>query len=537
LINESDMNRLKSEEQMMAAMYEEACLTVEASLRANEKKYRSIVDNSLEGIYIVQDNLLKFCNNRLAEMYGFKDPEEAIGTNIQTLISEKSVNLVERELKARENGEKEISHYYYFARRLDGKEFEVETLGSKILYKGKPAIQGVLRDVSKQRELEAQLRQAQKMEAIGSLAGGIAHDFNNILSIIIGYSDISMSSLDNKEKMQYNLEHILKAAHRAKDLVHQILSFSRQGETEKGPIKVVPIVKEVLKLIRASLPSTIEIKQNIRYDKYIIYADPTQLHQVLMNLCTNAAHAMRQHGGVLEIEISDLNCDLASISENSVEPAPYMRLTVKDTGFGMTQEVKERIFDPFFTTKQVGEGTGLGLSVVHGIVTSLDGEISVESEPGQGTTFHLFFPLLKDNTPVSSIVGTRKNLPRGKERIMLVDDEVSLVNMGQKMLGQLGYDIVAIEHSDKALSIFREDPDSFQLIITDLTMPGLTGIQLAAEIKKIKPELPIILCTGFSKELNRSDLKDLGISDLLLKPYDMGKIATMVRQVIDQQVV
>jgi PAS domain S-box-containing protein len=498
-----------------------------------EEKYLQVVDHSLEGIYIVQDHLLKFCNQRFAEMYGFKYPQEALDIDVRGLISPRSKETVDREIKARISGEKQVSHYHFFARRTDGKEFEVETLGSRINYRGEPAVQGVMRDVSKQRELEEQLRRAQKMEAIGTLAGGIAHDFNNILSIIMGYADMSLSSLEKPEKLKHNLSHVLKAAHRAQDLVQQILSFSRQGEIQPVRVKVAPIVREALKLIRASLPSTIDIRQETGDENYRVFADPTQLHQVLMNLCSNAAHAMREKGGVLDVQISDLNRDLASIAEMNTAPSPYMRLTVKDTGHGMTAEVKERIFDPFFTTKGVGEGTGLGLSVVHGIVAGMDGEISVESAPGEGTAFHLFIPLLLDEEDTAPEKKSKPAIPRGSEHILLVDDESVLRDMGRKMLEQLGYTVNVQPGSLEALEAFRTAPQEFHLVVTDLTMPGLTGIELAVELHNTRPDVPVILCTGNTRELDREELTDLGIDDLLLKPFNKMKIANIVRRVLD----
>jgi len=321
-------------------------------LTAKLAEYRAIVDNSPEGMYIVQNHILKFCNQRHAQMFGFKNPRDAIGKDVMELVSPQSRELVNRELEAHESDKKQISHYDFFARRTDGSEFEVETLTSRMMYQGKPAVQGILRDISKQRQLEKQLHQVQKMENIGSLASGIAHDFNNILSIIIGYAELSLDDYTNETKIKHNLEQVLSASYRAKDLTRQILSFSLQRERGKRPVKVNPIVREVLKLIRASLLSSIHIHQNISETTYIVLGEPTQLHQVLMNLCTNAAYAMREKGGVLEVVLSDLNRDLEAISEQSLAPSPYLRLTVSDTGHGMKPDVMERIFDPFFTTKK-----------------------------------------------------------------------------------------------------------------------------------------------------------------------------------------
>jgi PAS domain S-box-containing protein len=502
-------------------------------LKAELAEYRAIIDNSLEGIFIVQNHTLKFCNQRLAQMFGFKNPRDAIGIDVMELVSPQSRELVNRELEAHESGKKQTSHYDFFARRTDGSEFDVETLSSRIMYQGKPAVQAIIRDISKQRQLEKQLHQAQKMETIGSLASGIAHDFNNILSIIIGYAELSLDDYTSETKIKHNLEQVLSASYRAKDLAQQILSFGLQSEREKRPVKVNPIVQEVLTLIRASLPSSIHIHQNISETTYIVLADPTQLHQVLMNLCTNAGHAMQEKGGVLEVVLSDLNRDLEAISEQSLAPSPYLRLTVSDTGHGMKPEVMERIFDPFFTTKKKGEGTGMGLSVVQGIVKNLDGEISVESEVGKGTSFHLFLPIFEESEGIEE--KPKKPIPRGNERILLVDDEVVLVNMGRKMLGQLGYDVVPVTESIEALETFRAAPESFDLVITDLTMPDMTGKQLARELVKIKPDIPVVVCTGFSREIKRDNIRDSGIKAFIIKPYNKEEIANIIRKVLDEK--
>lgn len=506
----------------------------QSNFRELEEQYRQVVDHSLEAIYIVQDNRIMFCNLRFAEMFGFKGPLQAFGFDIRGLISPDSLKRVEDEIRARVQGAKEISHYHFFARRLDGRQFEVETLGSRINFRGKPAIQGVMRDISKQRELEEQLRRAQKMEAIGTLAGGIAHDFNNILSIIMGYTDISLASLDDKDRLKHNLAHVLKAAHRAQELVQQILSFSRGGDLRRSRIKVVPVIRDVLKLIRASLPSTIDIKLDIGNEEYSIFADSTQLHQVLMNLCSNAGHAMREKGGILEIQLSDLNRDLAVINELNEVQSPYMRLTVKDTGHGIAPEFKERIFDPFFTTKKVGEGTGLGLSVVHGIVAGLDGEISVESTPGQGAAFHVFIPLMQTVEEETSPQESYDMIYGSGQLILFVDDEASLRDIAKEMLEQLGYVVREFGSSHDALNAFRQSSADYDLVITDLTMPKMTGIELTVEFHTIRPDIPVILCTGFTRELNTAELSDLGIDALLQKPFSRDQLAEVVGKVLQR---
>lgn len=387
---------------------------------------------------------------------------------------------------------------------------------------------------NKEQKIDAQLVQSQKMETIGILASGIAHDFKNILTIIIGFTELALEDHTNILKVKRHMEEVLEASYRAKDLAQQILSFSKSGEKEKRIVNVNSVVKDVLNMIRVSFPSTIEIRQDISDSEYNICADPTQLYQVLMNLCTNANHAM-QKSGVLEVTLTDLNRDLASISEENPAPSPYLRLTVSDSGHGMTPKVMKRIFEPFFTTKKESEGTGLGLSIVQSIVRSLDGEITVESKPGKGSSFHVFLPILNNSTaikekPLPTITTT---LVQGKEHILLVDDEAALVNMSRKMLEKLGYVVTPCTAGLEALHLFGENPAAFDLVITDLTLPDMNGKQLIREFSRKKPGIPIILCTGYTQDICREDFEDLDIDAFILKPYKREEIVSVIRKVLD----
>lgn len=492
-------------------------------IRQAEEFLRAVMENSVDGIYLCQDGVLVSCNRRFAELFGFPEPGDIKGTVINKLLYSVIPAQNVHDLAGQRN---------LFARRLDGNEFEVEVSNKQVMYCGKPALLGIIRDVTNLRQLEKQLRQSQKMEVIGALASGVAHDFNNILSIIMGYLELSLDSRSDEATIKQNLKQALRASYRARDLVQQILSFSRKGEKEKAPVQVTPIVKEVIKLMRSSLPATIEIRQDVSESKYIVLADPTQLHQVLLNLCTNAGQAMSETGGVLEIVLSDFNRDMEAIYKEPLPPSPYLRLTVSDTGHGMTPEVKERIFDLFFTTKQDGQGTGIGLAVVKGIVKNLDGEISVESEPGKGASFHIFLPLLHEDIEVEE-EKREKAIPRGSEQVLLVEDERVLLNLVSKMLERLGYRVVPKSDSLEALEVFRAKPDVFDVVISDLTMPGMTGIQLARELIKIRPGIPIIICTGFNEGINRENLRDLGMEGLLMKPYSMAKLSAAIRDILD----
>ncbi len=398
-----------------------------------------------------------------------------------------------------------------------------------------------LRDITAQRRAEeekarteAQLRQAQKMEALGTLAGGIAHDFNNILGVIIGYTEMAQMETDEGSSPQTSFQEVLKAANRAKDLVKQILAFSRQGEQEKRPVQVGLITNEALKMLRASLPSTIEIQKDVQ-SKAAVMADPTQIHQVLMNLCTNAAHAMRREGGILSVSLQDVRIEQELIAPNSeLLYGPYVRLTVKDSGHGIALSILDRIFDPFFTTKKQGVGTGLGLSVVHGIVKSHGGAIEVESVPGQGTSFHVFFPAME--AAVEKPVVQAGALPGGSERILVVDDEPGLAKTTMQMLERLGYLVEFRTNGVDALEAVRAraHENRFDLVITDMTMPHLTGADLARELFKLDPQLAVVLCTGFSERMDPEKAQKLGIQGFLMKPFALRDLAEMVRRVLDE---
>jgi PAS domain S-box-containing protein len=417
----------------------------------------------------------------------------------------------------------------------DGRILDVRTIPIKDDDGKVTSVIQMARDVSEQKSLELQLRQAQKMEAIGTLAGGIAHDFNNILGIIMGFSEIALLELPRTGLLANNIQQVLKAANRAKDLVKQILTFCRQADQELKPVQPRLIVKESFKMLRASLPSTIEMRQQI-HSESLILGDPTQIQQVLMNLCANAAHAIRDKGGVLEIGLHDVELGPDSgVAYPDVLSGPFVRLSVTDTGHGIDTAIMDKIFDPFFTTKEVGEGTGMGLAVVHGIVKSHGGFIRVYSEPGQGTTFHLFFPRIEvDWAKEIPAVGSN---PRGSERVLLVDDEPAIAEIARQMLERLGYETVYRTSSIEALEAFRNQSVDrpIDLVITDMTMPHLTGIELSREIRSIQPDIPIILCTGFSEMIDEKNIAGLGISELIMKPFVTRELALAVRRALEKR--
>jgi len=392
----------------------------------------------------------------------------------------------------------------------------------------------VLRDITAHRHLEAQLREAQKMEAIGTLAGGIAHDFNNILAAIIGFTELAQDEVSQSSPTWQFLQRVLTAGQRAKELVQQILTFSRHHEPHRQPLRLHLLIQETLQLLRAALPSTIDIRAFLNTTSGTVVANPTQLQQVLMNLVNNAAYVMRTTGGVLEVHLDEVDIPPASTTASPALPlGPSLRLTVRDTGAGMAPEVMARIFEPFFTTKGQGEGTGLGLAVAYGIIASHGGTITVASTPGQGTTFVIYLPRVAEEPPVEGRAEGRmvELLSAGKERILFVDDEEALTNLAREMLGRLGYDVTVYTSGFDALAAFRAAPQDFDLVITDQTMPAMSGEALVRALRRIRPDIPVILCTGYSRLIDAGQAAALGIDALLMKPVETETFIHTVQQV------
>lgn len=513
-------------------------------LVASENRYRTIAGTAQDAIVLMDDQgRIAYWNPSAERIFGYTEIE-ALGRDLHELIMparffpEMKIG-VER-FRAEGSGDAVGKVLEMTALRKGGKEFPVELTVSALRQDEGWWAVGIVRDISeKDREraerenLQAQLRHSQKMEAIGTLAGGIAHDFNNILAAIMGYTELGLLEAE-EGVLRDTLTEVRKASGRAKDLVAHILAFSRQGEMARTPVNVSPIIKETLKMLRASLPTTIEIKQTLGQDLGKIQADPTQIHQVLMNLCTNAAHAMREKGGVLEVSLVQVRLKDESILRTfALAPGNYLKLTVRDTGQGIEPLILAKVFDPFFTTKNRGEGTGLGLSVVHGIVTSHGGGIDVQSVPGEGTSFILYFPVLESvSETVDAAVSDAP--PTGRERVLLVDDEAALIEMGERILVYLGYQVTSRTSSIEALELFRNQPDNFDLVITDYTMPNMTGGELAKAILAIRPDMPIVLCTGFSEVFTEEKAQELGIKGYVMKPISIHDLAKICRNVLDQ---
>ena len=628
---------------------------LEHALQESELLFRDLAEKSIVGVYLIQDDLFKYVNLEVANIFG-ASPEEIINRlGPKDVTHPEDLPIVEENARKKISGEQKSNHYEFRLIARNRQLRYVEVFSSGTIYRGKPAIIGTIlditnrkkdeeelrrlsfaiekadedilitdaegiiqyvnpafekitgysreeaigqtprllksgihdklfykqlwdtvrsgkiwngriinrckdgrliyedamisplltaadkltgyvalkRDVTETVRLETHLRQSQKMEAIGTLAGGIAHDFNNILGAMMGYAELIKFKTQDQGIYPY-LEQILKACDRSRDLVKQILTFSRQREQEKKPVSVVPIVKEALKLLRSSIPATIEIRQHYDAAHDTVLADPTQIHQVMMNLCTNAVHAMRDREGILEVTIGqhELYAGDPAYAPDLAEGA-YLELTVGDNGEGISAAIRDKIFDPFFTTKAMGEGTGLGLSVVYGIVKNHGGIISVDSEAGKGTVFTILLPLLAVDRKLESreVISA----PSGKGRILYVDDEEPIASLGQEMLAALGYDVTVRFSSRDALEAFQARPDRFDLVITDMTMPNMTGASLAREILKVRPGLPIILTTGFSEQITEEEAKRIGIREFLMKPVSLPDLAQAVKKIIDEK--
>jgi PAS domain S-box-containing protein len=393
---------------------------------------------------------------------------------------------------------------------------------------------GTFQDITERKQREVEQRQASRLESIGVLAGGIAHEFNNVLAAIIGFTELAALDFTPSDPTYRHLQAVLTAGHRAKELVQQILTFSRKNHPVRQPVSLPALAQEALSLIRASVPTTIAMASHIDPEAGEVLADPTHLHQIVMNLCTNAEYAMRQSGGTLEVGITCVDMPRADAANQPLPPGSYVRLTVRDTGDGIPPEVLEHIFEPFFTTKAVGEGTGMGLAIVHGIVASYGGAVSVESTPGGGSTFTVDLPRLTPTNQVliDPVPREEPTMPQGRARILFVDDEAPLARLGQEALSLLGYEVVSVLDSGEALNLFRAKPQQFDLVVSDQTMPEMTGTQLAQELRQIRDDIPIVLCTGFSHMVDADRARILGINAFCIKPLDMRQLAHQIDHIL-----
>ena len=506
---------------------------MEQRLKESEAKYRLIVENQNDLVVKFDpEGHLLFVTPSYCETFGRKE-SEFIGKKFMPLIHEDDRKRVAESIASLKNPPHTT---YHESRAMTVKGWRWFGWSIRAVLDEQSALMeniSVGRDVTEMKQLEERLRQAQKMEAIGTLAGGIAHNFNNILSSILGFTELSLDEVEKGSGLHDNLNEVFMAGIRARDQVRQILTFSRQSDQKTAPMDMGTVIKEATALLRASIPTTVQMETEIPEKNFIIEGNTTQIHQVIINLCTNAAQAMEKAGGRLAVILERVELEVNDNAAGATS-GKYVLLTVSDTGCGMAPDVMERIFDPYFTTRKTGKGSGMGLALVHGIVTSHNGHMDVESSEGKGTVFRLYLPLL-DQPEGNSKSLNGNEPPVGHEHILVVDDEPQIVSFQKQVLEGLGYRVKAETDSMAALAAFRSAPGTFDALVTDMTMPGMTGEGLARELRKIRPDIPIILCTGYSASISEEKAMKKGINAFLLKPVNRGDLAVTLRKVLERQ--
>jgi CheY-like chemotaxis protein len=514
----------------------------EKKVRLSERFLRSSLDGLSAHIAILDCKGCIHTVNKAWETFGKENgiPQNTIWKGINYLdVCDRSAELGEADalefstgIRAVRNREKDAFEMDYSCHSPDRKRWfhcKVTPFPDKYL----PYVILTHEDISVRHSIEKELRQAQKMESLGTLAGGVAHDFNNILTAILGFTSLIKEDAPLTSNLFDDLSEIEKAALRASDLVNQILTFSRMKETERKPLRLDKIIDEALRLLRSTIPTTIEMKVSIDRVQEYIHADPTQIHQIIMNLCTNASHAMEEKGGILEVSLKKTFIKPKGDKNHlDLKPGNFLTLGVKDTGYGIPDEIIDSIFDPYFTTKNLGEGTGLGLSMVQGIVKNCGGDIIVSSKPGKGALFTIFFPIM-EQTKNPDMEKNDSPLRGGNEKILLIDDEHSILKVQQRILEHLGYDVTIENKSESAMEMIEKNPKGFDLVITDMSMPKMDGATLAQKAMQINPDLPVIICTGFSSVLTREKIRELGIRAVLSKPLSVQVLTSEIRKILD----
>ncbi|MHB8108699.1 MAG: PAS domain-containing hybrid sensor histidine kinase/response regulator [Syntrophorhabdaceae bacterium] len=508
-----------------------------AELEESRERFRDLVDLLPEGIFEMDtEGRVLYANRRTLEIFQCAPEDFAKGLHLQDIAVESELTRIENDIaEILRDG---IIEREYTVHRRSGVEFPVLFRAGKIEHKGKvTGIRGILVDLTESRKaqadkerLEYQLRHSQKMEALGTMAGGIAHDFNNILAAIIGFSEMLLEDLPPGSPYRHDLEKIHRSGLRGRDLIKQMLAFSRKDGQAKKAVRIKDIVEETMNLIRASIPTTVKIELEIQDPSAVLFADPTQIQQVIINLCKNASDAM-PGGGTLGIKIIDYSAEIDNIVPG-LRKGSYILMSITDSAKGIPPDILERIFEPFFTTKKHGRGTGLGLSLVHGIVTGHDGVITVDSQPGKGTTFHVYLP--KTEMETKETARRIQKLKTGTERILFIDDEELILDMARQMLESLGYHVTTAMNSADALDLFKKDPNSFDIVISDQTMPEMTGLQLSSAIKSIK-QVPFILLTGFSDAVTTEAVKWSGVDAYFMKPLTKKELSRNVRKLLDKK--
>jgi len=505
----------------------------EQALRESEQKFRNFSEQSFVGFYIIQNGFFKYVNPKFADIFGYTVDECINGMHFLQLVHTEDLARVQEQVHKRVTGQIDTVQHTFRGVKKSGEIIHVSIYGSSLIFQGRPAAIGTMMDITNELEMEKRMIQSQRMEAIGSLAGGIAHDFNNILFPIIGLSEMLVDDLPPGSTEHENAAEIYRAGIRGSGLVKQILAFGRQSGQKKVPIHIQQILKEAAKLSRSTIPSVITITQDIQSDCSLVRADPTQIHQIVMNLITNAYHAAEPVNGKISVRLREVEINFGQLPECNLSPGRYALLSVSDSGVGIDPAIVHKIFEPYFTTKEQGKGTGLGLSVVYGIVKDHHGDIKVYSELGKGTTFNVYLPIIKKATETVSLEGSDA-LSTGHERILLVDDEVAIAKLEKQMLERLGYEVTMRVNSLEALEAFKAKSDAFDMVISDMTMPDMTGDQLSRELLAIRSDIPIIICTGFSEKLNPVQAEAIGVKGFLMKPIVKAEMAKIVRRILDE---
>jgi PAS domain S-box-containing protein len=505
----------------------------EETLKESEKKYQMLFNTLPIGLALCKTNGdLVDVNPAYAKIIG-QSVEETLKLSYWELTPQKYEEQEKEQMESLER----IKRYGPYEKEYihkDGQLVPVRLIGQQIKQNGEKLIWSSVEDITEQKKLERQFEDSQKMESIGILAGGIAHDFNNIMAIILGNTELALGDVPKWNSAHSSLEEIKTASLRATNIVKQLLSFSRKTDQELQPIQIALVIKDALKFLRSTIPTTINIHRDIPTTDETILADPTQINQIIMNLCINASHAMEQTGGDLTVTVAKVVLD-----DNSAKDYPdlrsgdHVKIIVSDTGPGIDPKIIDQIFDPYFTTKEVGKGSGMGLAVVHGIVKNHNGAIIVESSSGKGTKFSIFFPLATEKPMVEA--QTNKDIPRGNETILFVDDEISIVKMVKRMFERLGYKVETATTPQDALELFRSNPDHFDLVITDMTMPQMTGVKLSEKLMALRKDIPIIVCSGYSNLVDDEKAKELGLAAYIMKPINMLETAQTIRKVLDKK--
>lgn len=499
-------------------------------LAPNEQLFQKIIEDAPVGICIITERRFVYVNDIYFRMFGYASSDEVIGRFVEDLYAKEERVRQRSYARDRVAGKPVPTIYETVGLRKNGEKIEVSARVSLIRYQGQPSSLGFIIDRTVETEMRRRLDHSNRLEAVGTLAGGIAHDFNNILTAIIGYSELALLRCKDNERVSNDLNQVLKAGKRAKDLIRQILSFSRKQDQLTQVVCLSTVVDEVFRMVRATLPTSIAIKVELTSEVNVL-ADPTRIHQLIMNLCANAEHAMRTSGGTLTIQVARYTAHQDSEKEYpGLIPGEYALLNVYDTGKGIPAAIKEKIFEPFFTTKEVGEGTGIGLAQVHAIACSHGGYLSFADNKPNGTVFSVFFPIVSGEEEISAL--DKVSPARGSGKILLVDDEAMVLEVTKRTLCELGYDVVASQETKEAIALFEQNPDRFDLVVCDMTMPYMNGDTLAARIKALRPALPVVLCSGYSAAIEKNpEIK--AMVTILEKPIDKNLLAKTVTRLLE----